>query len=76
VGEQRPKRRAKGGSALPTTLGGIIAGFDQQVFRTTPPPHELVRKGQAVRGISGEGPGGLVVELPPTVDPGMDPEPG
>ncbi len=24
------------------TLGGIIVGFDYQVFRTTPPPHELV----------------------------------
>jgi hypothetical protein len=62
------KRR---GASAPTTLGGIIAGFDQQVFRTTPPPHELVRKGEAIRGISGEGSGGLVVELP-EVDPLRD----
>jgi hypothetical protein len=65
------KRR---GAPAPTTLGGIIAGFDQQVFRTTPPPHELVRKGEAVRGISGKGPGGLVVELVPT-DPSDDQRP-
>ena len=34
------KRQKKPGPAA--VLGGIIAGFDQQVFRTTPPPHELV----------------------------------
>jgi hypothetical protein len=34
---KKPKR--PGPAAV---LGGMIAGFDQQVFRTTPPPHELV----------------------------------
>ncbi len=33
------KQKRPGPAAV---LGGIIAGFDQQVFRTTPPPHELV----------------------------------
>ncbi|HYH92044.1 MAG TPA: hypothetical protein VD763_02705 [Candidatus Saccharimonadales bacterium] len=41
--------------SLGQTMGGIIVGFDQQIFRTTPPPHELVQKGQPVRGLSGEG---------------------
>lgn len=56
------------------TIGGILVGFDQQVFRTTPPAQELVRKGQPVRGLSGEDGGALEVVFPedgpPAVDPG------
>ena len=33
----------------------MLAGFDQQIMRTLPPPHELVQKGAPVRGLSGEG---------------------
>jgi hypothetical protein len=47
----KKKRKAVGG-----TIGGILVGFDQQVFRTTPPAHELVVKGSPVRGLSGEDP--------------------
>jgi len=32
----------------------MIVGFDQQIFRTLPPPHELVLKGAPVRGLAGE----------------------
>jgi hypothetical protein len=46
------------------TIGGILVGFDQQVFRTTPPAQELVRKGQPVRGLSGEDGGTLDVIFP------------
>jgi hypothetical protein len=46
----KPRRR----QTTAQTLGGMIVGFDYQVFRTTPPPHELVQKGQPVRGTSGE----------------------
>lgn len=58
VDSQRPvagKQRKKGGGLSGETLGGMLAGFDQAVFRTTPPPHELVLKGSPVRGLSGEG---------------------
>ena len=55
------------GSALPTTLGGILVGFDQQVFRTTPPPHELVRRGEVVRGLAGEG--DIVIDVSPPLEP-------
>ena len=37
------------------TIGSILVGFDQEVFRTLPPAHELVAKSQPVRGVSGEG---------------------
>jgi hypothetical protein len=46
------KRKKRGSTAQ--TLGGMIVGFDYQVFRTTPPPHELVQKARPVRGTSGE----------------------
>ena len=46
------------------TIGGILAGFDGQVFRTTPPPHELVQKGDRLPAIpTGDG-GMLIIELP------------
>lgn len=46
------------------TLGGIIVGFDQQILRTLPPPHELVQKGAPVRGLTGEDGGALAVSFP------------
>lgn len=60
------KRRA--GRPVGETLGGILAGFDQQIMRTTPPPHELVQKGAPVRGLSGEPVGDLTITLPPAAE--------
>ena len=37
------------------TIGSIIVGFDQAVFRTLPPAEELVVKSTPQRGQSGEG---------------------
>ena len=53
------------------TIGSIIVGFDQQIFRTLPPAEELVVKAKPVRGVSGQAPG-LVVVFPDdvTVDAG------
>lgn len=45
----KPKKRGTG-----EALGAIIVGLDQQIFRTMPPPHELVLKASPVRGLSGE----------------------
>lgn len=47
------------------TLGGILAGFDQQIMRNQPPPQELVVKGSPVRGLSGADGGRIDIELPP-----------
>ena len=46
------------------TIGGMLAGFDGQVFRTTPPPHELVRKGDRMPAIPAGDGGTLIVDLP------------
>ena len=45
-------------------LGGMLAGFDQQIMRTLPPPHELVQKGAPVRGLSGDDDADLLIVLP------------
>lgn len=45
------------------TIGGIIAGFDQQVWRTTPPAQELVAKGKRLAPVPAAGGGTLTVGL-------------
>jgi hypothetical protein len=67
------------------TIGAIIVGFDQQIFRTLPPAEELVVKSKPVRGSSGQAPG-LEVVFPDdvvvdaggavaAVEPEAEPEP-
>jgi regulator of ribonuclease activity A len=57
--EKHKRRRPMG-----ETLGGIIVGFDQQILRTLPPPHELVQKGAPVRALTGEDGGALDISFP------------
>jgi hypothetical protein len=56
--------KKKGGRPIGESLGGILAGFDQQIMRNQPPPHELVHKGAPVRGLSGEDGGEIEILLP------------
>ena len=61
---KRKKRRPVG-----ETIGGIIVGFDQQIFRTMPPVQELIVKGQPVRGLSGQDGSELQVVFPGDTEP-------
>jgi regulator of ribonuclease activity A len=64
--------KRKAGRPVGETIGGILVGFDYQILRTTPPPHELVQKAAPVRGLSGEDGSELTVsfpEPPPTALP-------
>ncbi len=56
------KRRK--GRPVGETIGGIIVGFDQQIMRTLPPPHELVLKGAPVRGLTAADGGALEITFP------------
>lgn len=56
------KRRK--GRPVGETIGGIIVGFDQQIMRTLPPPHELVLKGAPVRGLTAADGGALEISFP------------
>lgn len=55
-------------------MGGIIVGFDQQIFRTTPPANELVAKGTPLRPVAASGGGTMSIGLPG--DPGQPADAG
>jgi hypothetical protein len=50
-------------------IGGILVGFDYQVFRATKPVAELVEAAKPVRGLAGEDGDLVSVEYP------LDPPP-
>ena len=58
----------KKGPSVGQTLGGIIVGFDQQIFRTLPPAQELVAKARPVRRTTGQPPDFEVVFPDDVVD--------
>ena len=55
---------AKKRTPVGQTIGGIVAGIEQQIFRTTPPAQELVAKGTPLRPVAAAGGGTLTVGLP------------
>jgi galactose mutarotase-like enzyme len=61
------------------TIGGIVAGIEQQIFRTTPPAQELVAKGTPLRPVAAAGGGTITVGLPgdpiDPSDPGVEVHP-
>jgi aldose 1-epimerase len=55
---------AKKRPSVGQTIGGIVAGIEQQIFRTTPPAEELVAKGTPLRPVAAAGGGTLTVGMP------------
>jgi galactose mutarotase-like enzyme len=51
-------------SGLGPSIGGILVGFDQQIFRTTPPVNELVAKGAPLPSAAAAGGGRLTIGMP------------
>ena len=64
----------KKGSGLGPSIGGILVGFDQQVFRTTPPVNELVAKGAPSPSAAAAGGGRLTIEMPGDGNGDRDPD--
>ena len=54
----------KKGQSVGNTIGGMVAGLDYQIFRTTPPVNELVAKGTPLRAIAADGGGTLAIGMP------------
>ena len=46
------------------TIGGVLFGFDQQVWRNQPPPHELVHHARPDASVPAGDGGRLVVSVP------------
>ena len=60
---------AKKGRPDGHVIGGIVAGIEQQVFRTTPPANELVAKGTPLRSVAAAGGGTITVGMPGDAGP-------
>ena len=65
----KPKKK----QPLGQSIGGVLFGFEQQVFRNQPPPHELVHHARPDDPVPAADGGLLTIELPPDVDPDADP---
>lgn len=54
----------KKGISAGQAIGGILAGIDGQIFRSTPPANELIAKGAMIPGVPAAGGGRLDIALP------------
>ncbi len=54
----------KKGASVAQSIGGMLVGFDQQIFRTTPPTNELVAKGDPLAAVAAAGGGTMRVRMP------------
>ena len=65
----------KKAASVGQSIGGILVGFDQQIFRTTPPVNELVAKRDRLAPVAATGGGTMRVGMPgdPAPAPGDGP---
>ena len=69
----RVKRRRRPSAAQ--TIGGVLFGFEQQVWRTAPPPQELVHHARPDAPVPAGDGTMLTIELPcAPVEPGKTPD--
>ncbi len=62
VSAHRSRRRRRPTAAQ--TMGGVIFGFEQQVWRTQPPPQELVEHARPDRPVPAKDGTMYTIELP------------
>ncbi len=65
----------KKAASVGQSIGGILVGFDQQIFRTTPPVNELVAKGDRLAPVAAAGGGTMRVGMPGDPAPSPADEP-
>ncbi|MEO8437998.1 MAG: aldose 1-epimerase [Chloroflexota bacterium] len=58
------EQRKKKAESVGQSIGGMLVGFDQQIFRTTPPTNELIAKADRLAPVSAAGGGTMRVGLP------------
>lgn len=59
-----PKRRRRHRQSAAQTMGGILFGFEQQVWRTAPPPQELVHHARPDAPVPAGDGSMITIELP------------
>jgi hypothetical protein len=60
-----PKKK----QALGQSIGGVLFGFEQQIFRNQPPPHELVHHARPDDPVPAGAGGFVTIDLPDDTDP-------
>jgi hypothetical protein len=63
--DRRPPARPK--RPVGQSIGGVLFGFEQQVWRNQPPPHELVHHARPDDPVPADDGGFLTLELPPSM---------
>ncbi|MEP6638337.1 MAG: aldose 1-epimerase [Chloroflexota bacterium] len=58
------EKRKKKVESVGQSIGGMLVGFDQQIFRTTPPVNELIAKADRLAPVAAAGGGTIRVGLP------------
>lgn len=58
------EKRKKKSESVSQSIGGMLVGFDQQIFRTTPPVNELIAKADRLAPVAASGGGSMRVGLP------------
>jgi hypothetical protein len=66
----KPRRKRK--NSVAQTMGGVLFGFEQQVWRTAPPPHELVHHARPDAAVPASDGSLVTIELPPTLAESTD----
>ena len=62
---EKPKKKG----SMSQSIGGVLFGFEQQVFRNQPPPHELVHKARPDQPVPAGDGEFVTIELPAAPDP-------
>jgi aldose 1-epimerase len=71
--EDPPPPRPRRGRGAGVAIGGIVAGIEQQLFKTTPPVEELVASGKPIAPVPAAGGGTLTVTMPgDPIEPAAD----
>jgi hypothetical protein len=60
-----PKRK----QPLGQSIGGVLFGFEQQIFRNQPPPHELVHHARSDDPVPAGDGGFVTIDLPDDAHP-------
>ncbi len=58
------EKRKKKAESVSQSIGGMLVGFDQQIFRTTPPVNELIAKADRLAPVAAAGGGTMRIGLP------------
>ena len=68
------RRSGRKRQPLGQTIGGVLFGFEQQVFRGAPPPHELVHHARPDASVPAGDGGFVTIELPGAIPAGGQPD--